>query len=237
LEGLAGKRALITGGAAGIGRAIALKLAREGCDIALLDIDGKAAEATAAEVRALGRDAKATKGDVSDMASVRAALAQLTAKGAPIDILVNNAGHRPARLLAHHLRRRRCRASPCRMSTACSMSPAPSCRAWPRQAGLYRIVNRMSGRITYIGVSNNIRRRMGEHRRAGRFVPNRDYFYWQRAKLGTDLEAIFEHEVKKITQHKPRDNQRLGRGGRRGAVQTTEKIRVAALEKPEVQSL
>ena len=92
MEGLAGKRALVTGGAAGIGRAIALKLAREGCDIALLDIDGKAAEVTAAEVRALGRGAAAAVGDVSDAVSVRAAIAVLAGKGAPIDILVNNAG-------------------------------------------------------------------------------------------------------------------------------------------------
>jgi NAD(P)-dependent dehydrogenase (short-subunit alcohol dehydrogenase family) len=92
MDGLASKRALITGGAAGIGRAVALKLAREGCDIALFDVDGRAAEATAAEVRALGRDAKATTGDVTDPASVRTALAQLTEKSAPIDILVNNAG-------------------------------------------------------------------------------------------------------------------------------------------------
>jgi NAD(P)-dependent dehydrogenase (short-subunit alcohol dehydrogenase family) len=92
MDGLAGKRALITGGAAGIGRAVALKLAREGCDIALFDVDGRAAEATAAEVRALGRDAKATTGDVTDPASVRTALGQLTDKSTPIDILVNNAG-------------------------------------------------------------------------------------------------------------------------------------------------
>ncbi len=92
MDGLAGKRALITGGAAGIGRAIALKLAREGCDIALLDLDGPAAEATAAEIRALGRGAKATTGDVSDPASVHAGLAALDAGRAPIDILVNNAG-------------------------------------------------------------------------------------------------------------------------------------------------
>ena len=92
MDGLAGKRALITGGAAGIGRAIALKLAREGCDIALFDLDGRAAEATAVEVRALGRDAKATTGDVADPDSVRTAVAALTEQGASIDILVNNAG-------------------------------------------------------------------------------------------------------------------------------------------------
>ena len=92
MEGLAAKRALITGGAAGIGRAIALELARKGCDIALLDVDGRAAEATAVEIRALGRGAKAATGDVSDPASVRAALAALSDGNAPIDILVNNAG-------------------------------------------------------------------------------------------------------------------------------------------------
>jgi len=92
MEGLAGRRALITGGAAGIGRAIALKLAREGCNIALIDVDGKSAQATAEEVRALGRDARATTGDVSDMASVRAAVAELAGQGAPFDILINNAG-------------------------------------------------------------------------------------------------------------------------------------------------
>ena len=92
MEGLAGKRALITGGGAGIGRAIALKLAREGCDIALLDIDGESANATAALVRALGRQATATAGDVSKPESVRAAVALLAGQGAPFDILVNNAG-------------------------------------------------------------------------------------------------------------------------------------------------
>lgn len=92
MEGLAGKRALVTGGAAGIGRAIALKLARSGCDIALIDIDGATAEATAAEVRALGRQAAAAVGDVSNAESVRAAIAQLADKGAPVDILINNAG-------------------------------------------------------------------------------------------------------------------------------------------------
>ncbi len=92
MEGLEGKRALITGGAAGIGRAIALKLAREGCDIAIIDVDGRGAEATSGEVRALGRAAASATGDVSDAASVRAAVAALAGQGGPIDILVNNAG-------------------------------------------------------------------------------------------------------------------------------------------------
>lgn len=90
MEGLAGRRALVTGGASGIGRAIALELARSGCDIALIDVDAGKAEATAAEIGALGRKAAAAAGDVSDAASVRSALAKLG--GAPIDILINNAG-------------------------------------------------------------------------------------------------------------------------------------------------
>ena len=90
MEGLSGKRALVTGGAAGIGRAIALELARSGCDVALIDVDAGKAEATAGEVRALGRKAAAAVGDVADTGSVRAALAKLGSE--PFDILVNNAG-------------------------------------------------------------------------------------------------------------------------------------------------
>ena len=92
MEGLAGKRALITGGASGIGRAIGLELARSGCDIALIDLDGDAAETTARELRALGRAADAVSGDVSAAASVQHAVAALEAQGQPFDILVNNAG-------------------------------------------------------------------------------------------------------------------------------------------------
>ncbi len=92
MQGLAGKRALITGGAHGIGRAIGLYLAREGCDIALLDVNAPAAEAAAAEVRALGRAAAAAAGDVSVAASVRSAVTALEACGRPFDILINNAG-------------------------------------------------------------------------------------------------------------------------------------------------
>ena len=92
MEGLAGKHALVTGGGTGIGRAIALKLARDGCDIALLDIDAESADVTAAQVQTLGRQAAAIGGDVSRPKSIGPALAFLASHRGPFDILVNNAG-------------------------------------------------------------------------------------------------------------------------------------------------
>lgn len=89
---LAGRRALVTGGGAGIGRAIAGRLARERCDVGVLDLDGAAAEAAAAELRALGRRALGIAADVADGAGATAALAALEAALGPADILVNNAG-------------------------------------------------------------------------------------------------------------------------------------------------
>jgi len=91
MYGLAGKRALITGGAQGIGRAVALALAREGCDVALIDVDAAASQAAVAEIRLLGRVAAAAAADVSDPASVRTGINALTAS-ASFDILINNAG-------------------------------------------------------------------------------------------------------------------------------------------------
>jgi len=92
MHGFSGKRALITGGASGIGRAIGLALAQAGCDIALIDVAHAAAEATAQDIRALGRAAEVAAGDVASAASVRAAVAALEASGPPFDILINNAG-------------------------------------------------------------------------------------------------------------------------------------------------
>jgi 2-deoxy-D-gluconate 3-dehydrogenase len=89
---LSGRTALVTGAARGLGRAIALGLARHGAEIALVDRDLPAAETVAAEVRALGRRAVALECDIADESAVlRAVEATLTEFGR-IDALVNNAG-------------------------------------------------------------------------------------------------------------------------------------------------
>ncbi|TAM78185.1 MAG: SDR family NAD(P)-dependent oxidoreductase, partial [Chloroflexota bacterium] len=90
---LTGKHAIVTGGSRGIGRAIVLRLARQGADVAF-SYRGRAdaAEATATEVRGLGRQAIAVQGDATDPASAEALVkAALEAFGS-VDILVNNAG-------------------------------------------------------------------------------------------------------------------------------------------------
>jgi 3-oxoacyl-[acyl-carrier protein] reductase len=86
---LSGKRALVTGGSRGIGRATALAFAEAGADIAFCHLDdAEAAEETAARIRALGRTAVHASLDVSDISAARAFVASLP----PIDILFNNAG-------------------------------------------------------------------------------------------------------------------------------------------------
>jgi 3-oxoacyl-[acyl-carrier protein] reductase len=90
---LTGKAALITGGSRGIGKAIALRLARQGADVAFsYRGNAEAAKATAAEIEAIGTKALAVQGDVKDPESAEAVVkAALEAYG-KVDILVNNAG-------------------------------------------------------------------------------------------------------------------------------------------------
>jgi 3-oxoacyl-[acyl-carrier protein] reductase len=90
---LTGKSALVTGGARGIGKAICLNLARQGADIAFVDVGRpEVAEATVAEIQALGRKALYIPADVTDPdACVKAVQATVEAFG-KVDILVNNAG-------------------------------------------------------------------------------------------------------------------------------------------------
>jgi len=89
---LAGKVALVTGAAQGIGRAIALLLARNGADIVVSDINLEKAEETVKEIRAIGPKAMAVKVDVSNLSDVERMVEDIIEKLAKIDILVNNAG-------------------------------------------------------------------------------------------------------------------------------------------------
>jgi 3-oxoacyl-[acyl-carrier protein] reductase len=89
---LANQVAIITGGARGIGREIALAFAREGADLALFDVNPEPLEATAGELRALGRSAEGLVVDVTDGKQVEDGVAKVLDKLGRIDILINNAG-------------------------------------------------------------------------------------------------------------------------------------------------
>ena len=86
------KRCLITGGGKGIGRAIALAFAEEGGDVAIIDRNRNAIEATVSDVGALGVKAFGVEADVSDVASTQDAVDRAKSALGGIDVLVNNAG-------------------------------------------------------------------------------------------------------------------------------------------------
>ncbi|MGJ8573237.1 MAG: L-iditol 2-dehydrogenase [Hoeflea sp.] len=88
MKRLAGKSALITGAARGIGRAFAAAYVREGATVAIADINLEAAQATASEI---GDGAYAVQIDVSQQDSIDAAIGAVIAKGGKLDILINNA--------------------------------------------------------------------------------------------------------------------------------------------------
>jgi len=89
------KVAIVTGGGRGLGKAIALTLAREGADVAVLGRTLEPLEQTAQEIRALGRQALAIKADVSDSSQVNEAVQKVLSTWEKIDILVNNAAVLP----------------------------------------------------------------------------------------------------------------------------------------------
>ena len=92
--GLQGKVALVTGAGSpiGFGKAIALTLAKEGCDIVVNDVDLAGANKTAEEINALGRKAIPVKADISNKAEVNEMVKTAYDQFGKIDILVNNAG-------------------------------------------------------------------------------------------------------------------------------------------------
>jgi 3-oxoacyl-[acyl-carrier protein] reductase len=90
---LTGKVALVTGGGRGIGRGIALAFAREGADVAVNYRRGReAAQATYAEIRALGRQAEVVSADVGDFEAVTAMFAHAMGRFGRLDIVVANSG-------------------------------------------------------------------------------------------------------------------------------------------------
>jgi len=86
------KAAVVTGGRRGLGRAIAIELARNGADVAVADVDPGGAQQVADEILALGRRALAITVDVTDQASADRMAEDTVSHLGRIDILVNNAG-------------------------------------------------------------------------------------------------------------------------------------------------
>jgi 3-oxoacyl-[acyl-carrier protein] reductase len=90
--GLQGKIVVVTGGSAGIGRATATRFAREGCRVAVWDVQDAAAGALVAELEGLGAEASFQRVDVSDSAAVEEAMAAVVDRFGGVYVLVNNAG-------------------------------------------------------------------------------------------------------------------------------------------------
>lgn len=92
MESLNGKVALVTGAGKGIGKAIAVALAKEGVDVGLMARTEKDLQSVASEIEALGAKAAIAVADVSNRTEVEAAVAKVQGALGNIDILINNAG-------------------------------------------------------------------------------------------------------------------------------------------------
>jgi len=92
MTGIEGSVAIVTGAGQGIGRAIALRLASDGADVAVLDINLEKAQSVADDILALDRKSTAIKVDVSKRDQVQEAFLEARATLGRLDIVVNNAG-------------------------------------------------------------------------------------------------------------------------------------------------
>ena len=87
-----GKTVVVTGGGGGIGGATCRRFARDGAQVAVLDLNPQAAEQVAAQIREQGGQATAFRCDITERTSVDAAVQAVEAQLGPVDVLVNNAG-------------------------------------------------------------------------------------------------------------------------------------------------
>ncbi len=94
---LTGKVAIVTGAGQGIGKGVALRLAREGADIVVAEYNPETAAAAAGEIEALGRRALAYPIDIADVGAARRMVDEVVTGLGRIDILVNNAGRMQTR--------------------------------------------------------------------------------------------------------------------------------------------
>lgn len=92
MKPLANKTAFVTGGAQGLGKGIALELAKAGADIIIADLNSDKVESVVMEIKALGRDAIAVQLDVTDATAIESGVQQALKHFSKVDILVNNAG-------------------------------------------------------------------------------------------------------------------------------------------------
>jgi 3-oxoacyl-[acyl-carrier protein] reductase len=93
--GLANKTALVQGGGGGLGRAIAVTLAREGARVAIADINEEALQQTAKAIEAVGGQSLSLKWDLGDLSLIEPHVAAIEARFGGVDILINNTGGPP----------------------------------------------------------------------------------------------------------------------------------------------
>lgn len=148
---LKNKVAVVTGGAQGIGRAIALGLAGEGANIVVADLQGEKAKAVADEARAVGVEALSVETDVSKEASVKNLAEQTLSRFDHVDILINDAGIFPQARVAEMTEEIWDRVIDVNLggNFLCSRAFVPSMRA--RKSG--RVVSIASG-IAHTGAVN-----------------------------------------------------------------------------------